>query len=325
MHAEKFFVTSLDNHKIFVRKWSPETSSQPRAIVHILHGMAEHCSRYEPIAECLVEQGYVVFAHDHRGHGHSVPQGGLLGHYADANGWQLVVADTSKVNEAIRKQYPDAPIILFGHSMGSFIAQAYLLQHGRTVQAVVLSGSTLITPMALRSARMLANLEKLRTGPKGRSNLIDLATFSTYNRQVTRNPRTDCDWLSRDEHEVDLYVNDPLCGFLCTNQLWLDLGGGMETVTRISNIRKVPSELPFYLVSGERDPLSYDSGTHGVEKLANHLRQGGIRNVTTHLYENARHEIFNEVNRQQVIADLLEWMNPLFPASKNRKRTSATA
>lgn len=326
MQSEKFFVTSLDNHKVFVRKWTSAGSSPaPRAVVHILHGMAEHCTRYEPIAERLVDQGYVVFGHDHRGHGYSVPQGGLLGHYADTNGWQLVIADALKVNEAIRKQYPDAPIIILGHSMGSFITQGYLLQHGRTVQAVVLSGSTLNTPMAVRSARMLANLEKLRTGPKGRSNLIDLATFSNYNRQISKNPRTTSDWLSRDEGEVDKYINDPLCGFLCTNQLWLDLTGGMEAITRASNIRKIPGDLPFYLVAGERDPLSYDGGSHGVEKLAGHLRNGGIRDVTVKLYDEARHEIFNETNRHTVVDDLLSWMDPQFPVAKNRNKTSATA
>lgn len=325
MQADKFFVTSLDNHKIFVRHWAPASSMAPRAVVHILHGMAEHCTRYEPIAEQLTQHGYVVFAHDHRGHGHSVPQGGLLGHYADHNGWQLVIADAFKVNEAIRKQYPDLPLVILGHSMGSFIAQGYLVQHGRTVDAVVLSGSTLNSPMAMRSARMLAQLEKLRSGPKGRSGLIDMATFSTYNRQITRNPRTDCDWLSRCPEEVDKYVNDPLCGFLCTNQLWLDLTSGMDAIGRTQNIRKIPADLPFLLISGERDPLSYDSNHHGVERLANHLRTGGIKNVTVKLYEDARHEILNETIRNDVVNDLLGWLEPQFPAASRRKASTAKA
>ena len=313
MQAQKLDLTSLDNHKIFVRQWSKDGKSDtPRAVIHILHGMAEHCTRYEPVAERLVEQNYVVFAHDHRGHGRSVPQGGLLGHYADHNGWQLVLADVMKVNEHIRDQFPDTPIVIFGHSMGSFIAQAYLTQHGRTVDAVVLSGSTLNSPMAVRSARMLAHLEKLRTGPMGRSNLIDMATFSNYNRQVTRSPRTESDWLSRDPLEVDKYVNDPLCGFLCTNQLWLDFTSGLDNISRVHNIRKIPADLPFYLVSGERDPLSYDTRNHGVDRLAEHLRQGGIQQVEVKLYEDGRHEIFNETNRDEVIDDLLGWLDPQF-------------
>lgn len=324
MQSEKLYLTSLDNHKIFVRKWSPDAAAtSPRAIIHILHGMAEHCTRYEPIAERMVDAGYVVFAHDHRGHGRSIPQGGLVGHYADHNGWPLVIADTRKVNEHIHQQYPGIPVIIVGHSMGSFITQGYLIQHGRTVDAVVLSGSAFNTPMAIRSARMLAHLEKLRTGPKGRSSLIDMATFASYNRQVAKSPRTGSDWLSRDPCEVDKYVGDPLCGFLCTNQLWLDLTGGLEQISRLRNIRNIPPALPILLISGERDPLSFDNSRHGIEKLAEHLRSGGVREVSVRLYEDARHEIFNEINRHEVIDDVLAWLDTRFSTRENVRRTDA--
>ncbi len=327
MHSEKFYLTSLDNHRIFVRKWSADApATPPRAVIHILHGMAEHSMRYEPIAERLVEAGYVVFAHDHRGHGHSIPPGGLLGHYADQNGWQLVLADTARVNDTIRQQYPGVPIVILGHSMGSFITQGYLLQHGNTVDAVVLTGSAMSTPMAVRSARMLAHLEKLRGGPKGRSNLIDMATFASYNKQTTKSPRTPADWLSRDPAEVDKYINDPLCGFLCTNQLWLDLTSGLDQISRQRNIRNIPSTLPIFLLSGERDPLSYDSKRHGIERLAEHLRDGGVRDVSYKLYEDGRHEILNETNRHEVIDDLLGWLEPRFPlSSTTRKAAPVTA
>lgn len=322
MQAHQFFLSSVDNHRIFVRSWMPEAGT-PRAIIQILHGMAEHCSRYEPVATLLVRQGYGVIAHDHRGHGHSVPQGGLLGHYADHGGWKLVLADTYKVNEYIHKQHPDLPVVLVGHSMGSFIALGYLIQHGRTVDAAVLSGSTANSPMAIRSARMLAQLEKLRAGAKARSSLIDLATFSSYNRQVSKQPRTEYDWLSRDEREVDKYIHDPLCGFLCTNQLWLDLTGGLETISRISNLRKIPHDLPFYLVAGERDPLSYSNSHNGVDKLAGLLREGGIRQVTVKLYQGGRHEIFNETNREEVIGDLLKWLAQQLPVQQPQNSVTA--
>lgn len=322
MQSETLIVTSLDNHKIFVRKWTADAiQPPPRAIIHILHGMAEHGTRYEPIAEQLVNQGYVVFAHDHRGHGWSVPQGGLLGHYADDNGWQLVQADVLKVNETIRAQYPDTPVVILGHSMGSFITLDYLIRHGRTVSGAILSGSALGTAMSLRSARMLTQLEKLRLGPKGRSKLIDRVTFANYNRQVSKHPRTDCDWLSRDEKQVDLYIEDPLCGFLCTNQLWLDLIGGLESIAKVANIRKIPADLPFYLLSGEQDPLSYDANLHGVQRLASHLRDGGLRNVSVKLYPGGRHEIFNEINRQQVVDELLGWLELQIPAHGDQTAT----
>lgn len=325
MLAEKHFLTSVDGHKIFVRKWSDPKQTSPRAIIHISHGMAEHCRRYEPIAEQLTAAGYIVYAHDHRGHGHSIPQGGLVGHYADSNGWSLVLSDVHKVNEHIRDTEADLPIILLGHSMGSFIAQCYCIQHGKSVDAVILSGSGYSTPSALRAPRMLIKLEKLRSGPKGRSPLIDHQTFSSFNKQFG-NPRTDADWLTRDHGEVDKYLADPLCGFLCTNQLWQDFLGGLDTLSKSKNLRPVPNDIPFYLLSGERDPLSYHATRHGIEKLANHLRSAGQIDVSVKLYEDARHEIFNELNRQEVIDDMLEWLDSRVPRkSKARKAATASA
>ncbi|MDY6921746.1 MAG: alpha/beta hydrolase [Pseudomonadota bacterium] len=306
MQAEQFYLSGVDGHDIFVRKWQRPDAS-PAGIVHLNHGMAEHSARYEPIADLLTAAGYVVYAHDHRGHGHSIPQGGLVGHYADNNGWRLVLADVGTVNQHIRQQHPQLPLVLLGHSMGSFIAQGYCIEQGHTVQAVVLSGSGYTSPAGLRAPRMLIRLEKLRSGPMGRSPLIDNQTFSSFNRQI-ENPRTEADWLTRHPMEVDKYLADPLCGFLCTNQMWQDLISGLDTLSRERNLRSIPDQLPFYLTSGERDPLSYHRSQHRVNKLADHLRAAGQNDVTVKLYENGRHEIFNELNREEVVNDLLSWM-----------------
>ncbi|MEE2732672.1 MAG: lysophospholipase [Pseudomonadota bacterium] len=325
MIAEKHFLTSIDGHKIFVRKWSNPEQATPRAVVHINHGMAEHGRRYEPIAEQLTAAGYVVYAHDHRGHGHSIPQGGLVGHYADVNGWNLVQSDVQRVNQHIRDNEATLPIILLGHSMGSFIAQYYCIKHGDTVDAVILSGSGFSTPGALRAPRMLVKLEKLRSGPKGRSALIDYQTFGNFNKKFGET-RTEADWLTRCNTEVDLYIADPLCGFLCTNQLWQDFLGGLDTLTRLRNLQNIPNDLPFYLLSGERDPLSYHSNQHGIHKLANHLRSAGQSDVSVKLYEEGRHEIFNELNRDEVVADLVQWLDSRVPTSaKGSAKAKATA
>lgn len=323
MQADHFHLSSLDNHRIFVRRWRSDASTPPRAIIHILHGMAEHSQRYAPLAAHLVDQGYVVFAHDHRGHGYSIPAGGLLGHFADHDGWHRVVADAHKVNEYLRHEYPGVPIVMIGHSMGSFITQSYLLRYGKTVDAVVLSGSAMSNRMGVRSARMLAHLEKLRSGPKGRSPLIDRATFGQYNRQITRQPRTGADWLSRDPAEVDKYVDDPLCGFLCTNQLWLDLTDGLEQIVNLRHAHALHPDIPFLLLSGKSDPLSDDPRQHGIERLAEHWRNAGLHHVDLKLYPNARHEIFNETNRQEVFEDLLNWLNDRFPAREKRTAENA--
>ena len=323
MLAEKHFLTSMDGHKIFVRKWSDPEQTSPKGIIHINHGMAEHGRRYEPIAQRLTAAGFIVYAHDHRGHGHSIPQGGLVGHYGDTNGWHLVISDVLKVNEHIRSTEANLPLILFGHSMGSFIVQYYCIKHGKTVDAVVLSGSGYSTPSALRAPKMLVKLEKLRGGPKGRSPLIDHQTFSNFNKQFA-DSRTDADWLTRDHEEVDKYVADPLCGFLCTNQLWQDMLVGLDTLSKTKNLRTIPNDLPFYLTSGERDPLSYHATKHGIDKLANHLRSAGQSDVCVKLYEDGRHEIFNELNRHEVIDDMLAWIEARLP-QKIRTRRAATA
>ena len=183
MYQDTLQFTAVDGHEIFTRIWKTKKDDKsPRAIFHINHGMAEHSARYAPLAERLVEEGYMVVAHDHRGHGYSVKNGELLGHYADRNGWDLLIKDLALINEYLRANYPDTPIALMGHSMGSFIVQGYMIQHGETVNAVLLSGSAYHTDLTISSARMAANIERSRIGPKGRSHLIDAMSFGAFNR-----------------------------------------------------------------------------------------------------------------------------------------------
>ena len=306
MQEQQHFLNSADNHRIFLREWQPK-DGKLRGIVHINHGMAEHSGRYHELAQILTKAGFMVFAHDHRGHGQSIPKGGLVGHYHDSDGWQLVLRDAKAVNEYFRKEHPNLPVVMLGHSMGSFITQAYAVEHGNTLDAVVLSGSGFTPKIGLRAPKMLVRLEKYRTGAKARSPLIDRQTFASFNKKVGKT-RTEADWLTRDREQVDRYIKDPLCGFMCTNQLWDDFLQGLETISQQKNIHRIPSHLPFYLISGERDPLSYHTKKHGVARLAEHLNSGGLKDVTLRLYENCRHEIFNEINRNEVYQSLLDWM-----------------
>ena len=307
MYAETQYLEGIDAHRIFLREWRPE-SKTPIGVVHINHGMAEHSGRYEPIAKILTQAGYAVVAQDHRGHGHSIPAGGLVGHFADTNGWSLVIQDVHIVNEWLRKRYPHTPIAILGHSMGSFIVQCYLIKYGKTVDAALLSGSTYTSLPALQPSKLLIRVECFRQGPQGRSGVIDHQTFVHYNQQL-EHPNTDADWLSRDSGSVADYNADPLCGFICTNQLWMDLMGGLETLTKLKNIKCIPSNLPMYILSGEKDPISYHPKLHGVIRLAGHLKSGGLKNVTRRLYSEGRHEILNEINREDVMKDLIEWLN----------------
>jgi len=325
MHHESCYIDALDDHKIHVNIWKKTKAiKKPRAILHINHGMAEHGARYAVIAERFVQQGYVVYAHDHRGHGKSVQNAELLGHYADTDGWEKIVSDVLQVNQSIHESYPNAPVIILGHSMGSFIVQSYLVSHGETVAAALLSGSAFGDKATIQFGAFLAKMETRRQGALGRSKLLDFFSFGIYNREF-KPFRTSADWLSTDPLEVDKYIADPLCGFLCTNQMWSDLLAGMKDISNTDTLRKIPNAVPILAFSGELDPLSYNKRkTHGIEKLSSHLRTSGQHYVTHKLYPGGRHEILNESNRHEVIDDVLQWAedNCDLPTLKRATKTT---
>lgn len=301
MLHDAFRLTADDGCSLYVNHW--RATEPPRALVMIAHGMAEHGGRYERFAQALVAAGYEVYAHDQRGHGLSTePE--QLGHYADSDGWNKVVRDLATLNHHMRQQHPGLPIILFAHSMGSYIAQSYLMQHSCSLQAVVLSGSN-YQPVALyRSAELIARFERWRQGPRGRSALIERLSFGSFNRAF-KPLRTKFDWLSRDPAEVDRYIADPLCGFRCSNQLWLDLLGGLQQISAIDKLAQIDHQLPLLIIGGSRDPVSQGKR---LQDLASALRAAGLAQVELRIYPEARHELLNETNRDQVVSDLLQWL-----------------
>lgn len=308
MQEKEFTLKNPDGHDIFVRQWLPDGGiASARTIIHINHGMAEHSARYAPIAERLTRAGAIVYAHDTRGHGRSVLRNELLGHYADTDGWNKVISDVKTVNEHIHQEHPELPLVILGHSMGSFVVRCYVKRHPKTVTAMMLSGSGSHTIADVLKARAGIALEMWRLGPKGRSPLLDQLTFATYNKVFAPN-RTTADWLSRDPREVDKYVDDPLCGYLCTNQFWSDLIDGIEEIRLPSSVRSIPKTMPVLIFSGERDPLSYNDKDHGITRLARMYENAGMQNVAVKLFPNGRHEILNETNRHDVIDFLIEWL-----------------
>ncbi|MGN8277814.1 lysophospholipase [Pseudomonas sp. SMN5] len=294
-------LTATDHSRLYVNQWLPDTA--PSAVVMLAHGMAEHSGRYERLAQALCEEGYGVYAPDLRGHGHTVDNA-ILGHYADQDGWAKVVGDLASLNHHIRQQHPETPIVLLGHSMGSYIAQGYLLHHSASLHGAILSGSN-FQPVALyRAARLIARFERRRQGATGRSALIEWLSFGSFNKKF-KPARTPFDWLSRDPAEVDKYVHDPLCGFRCTNQLWIDLLGGLQQISKASNLAQIDPDLPLLVMGGECDPVSEGKR---LKDLADALRAAGSRHLQLTIYPQARHELFNETNRAEVTADVLAWM-----------------
>ncbi|WP_426233847.1 lysophospholipase [Pseudomonas sp. TWP3-2] len=302
MIHDTFWLDASDRSRLFVNQWLP--GAPLKAVILLAHGMAEHSGRYAQLAEQLCAEGYGVYAPDLRGHGKTAEHG-TLGHFADDDGWCKVIGDLASLNQHIGQRHPGVPIVLLGHSMGSYLGQAYLLHHSASLHGAILSGSN-FQPVALyRAARQIARLEKLRQGAKGRSALIEWLSFGSFNNKF-KPVRTQFDWLSRDSVEVDKYANDPLCGFRCTNQLWIDLLGGLQQISKASNLAQIDPGLPLLVIGGECDPVS--DGKR-LTDLANALRSAGSQNLQLNIYPQARHELFNESNREQVIADVLTWID----------------
>ncbi|MDY0835542.1 MULTISPECIES: alpha/beta hydrolase [unclassified Pseudomonas] len=301
MNHTTFWLTANDRSRVYVNQWLPD--GPPKALMMLAHGMAEHSGRYGRLAQALCDAGYGLYAPDQRGHGRTADEG-TLGLFAEKDGWNKVVGDLASLNQHIGQQAPGVPIILLGHSMGSYIAQAYLLHHSASLNGAILSGSN-FQPVALYgAAKVIAHGERLRQGLRGRSALIDFLSFGSFNKAFKPN-RTAFDWLSRDPAEVDKYVSDPLCGFRCTNQLWIDLLGGLQQISKASNLAQIDPGLPILIMGGECDPVSEGKR---LKSLANALREAGCQNLELSIYPQARHELFNETNRDAVTADVLTWL-----------------
>ncbi|MFJ4144303.1 lysophospholipase [Pseudomonas sp. NPDC089734] len=301
MNHEAFWLDASDHSRLYVNAWLP--IKQPKAIVMLSHGMAEHSGRYERLGQALSAADIALYAHDQRGHGLTAGQG-TSGHYADEDGWSKVVGDLATLSQSIGQKHPGLPLFLLGHSMGSYISQAYLVHHGASLQGAILSGSDFKPTLIYRCARLIARLERFRQGARGRSALIEWLSFGAFNTAF-KPTRTRFDWLSRDPEEVDKYIADPLCGFRCTNQLWLDLLGGLQKISKPSNLAQIDSGLPLLIIGGECDPVS--NGKR-LKDLARALAEAGHQALKLEIYPQARHELLNETNRDEVTRDLLDWL-----------------
>ena len=303
MHTQPFTLTAPDGTSLHVHRWLPQ--GEVRAVVQIAHGMAEHAARYAHVAQALTDQGYAVYANDHRGHGQTARTEDDLGFFAPDRGWMLVLDDLYRVNRRIEEEHPDAPRLLLGHSMGSFLVQQYLFTFPATVQGAALSGTTRHPAAIVEAGAVLARTEIRRQGPKGRSKALVAAGFGAFNAPFAP-ARTNFDWLSRDPEVVDAYVADPRCGFACTNRMWLDLFSGLRVIRQIHHLESIPRRLPLYVFAGDQDPVGQAGA--GVQRLLDAYEQAGLRQVTSKLYPEARHEVLNETNRNEVITDLLDWL-----------------
>lgn len=284
------------------------TIEKPKAIVAIAHGMAEHAARYDEFAQALNHAGFLVQAIDHLGHGAQIKQD-QKGHWPH-DGFDQCVTNMHTWIQALHTTYK-VPVFLLGHSMGSFFAQAYVSRYSESIAGCILSGTNAPNAMA-KMGSILANVLFFaadRTKPNG---FLNNLSFGSFNKPFAPN-RTEFDWLSRDEKRVDAYVSDPWCGYVCTTGFFQSFLKGLSKLSTPSELAAIRKDLPLYLFAGSLDPVGGQG--KGVKRMAELYREAGISDVELRLYAEGRHEMLNEINRNDVYADCIHWLTHHLPTA----------
>ncbi|MBQ8830881.1 MAG: lysophospholipase [Oscillospiraceae bacterium] len=297
-----FYMKSADGAlDIRVRKWTPDFDAV--GTVQIAHGIAEHCERYDEFCEFLCKNGFAVYINDHRGHGKSVSDG-KIGYFSKRDGWMKAVGDLHDIYELSAQEYPDVPHVLFGHSMGSFLARTYLFTYTDDFNGAVICGTAQMPSAIVVAGYTLASLISKFADDKP-SALLDKVAFGSYNSGF-KPPRTKFDWLSRDEAVVDKYIEDPMCGFVATAGLFRDMMYGLKLIGDKNNVAVMNKTTPVLFIAGDKDPVGENG--KGVEKAYNAFKEAGLNDVSLKLYKDARHEVLNEINKYEVFEDILSWL-----------------
>lgn len=297
---QESWMTVSDHSKVYVKKWFKQ-NEQPKAIVQIAHGMAEHIERYNDFATFLVNNNIFVYGNDHRGHGKTGEQQGRFGYFSDTNGFRRVATDIYELTNHIKSEYPNTPLFLFGHSMGSFLARKYIQDYSLLIDGVILSGTGYHTKVTTQLAKRLA--EKL--SPKEKSNLLNKLVFQAYNKKIPRH-ETEFDWLTRDKQAVQQYIADPYSGFVPTARFFYDLMDGLQMIQQKEANQSIRKELPIFIMSGDADPVG--NYGKGIWKTAHYYRSVGLKDLKVMLFAGGRHELLNEINKDEVYETIYEWI-----------------
>lgn len=285
----KTFTLSSRTHKDHTLSLCEYAVEQPRAIVQVVHGMEEHKERYEDFALFLNSCGYTVITADLCGHGSSVPKENI-GFFSEKNGYQILLQDVMIVRNYIRKHYPDKPVYLFAHSMGTIISRVVLQKHSADYDKVVLSGYPNFQYGAYAGIFLSSVLSAIH-GPKYKSKLLQYLSVGSFNRKIAH-PRTDVDWICANPHTIEQYLSDPLCGIGFTTSAFHDLYRLVILMHNPRLYQNISANLPFLLISGNDDPCT--GGKKGRIDSVQVLQSAGFQNITSHVYPNMRHEILNE-------------------------------
>lgn len=320
MYKQKFLKIS-DGMEIAISRWYPdekvgengEKIDNVKGVVQLHHGLAEHSLRYDRLGSILAENGWVLNAYDMRGHGRTAENAeknktGLFGKLSDKNGFDRVVDDLEEVIADVKKEYSGKKIILLGHSFGSFVSQGFIERYGREIDGCILSGTAGPRRALVAAGLFVAKLITFFNGKNTVSPILDKIAFGNYNARI-ENPRTKYDWLSKDETNVSMYMMDKWCGIDLKNSFYCDMLSGLKQIHKISNIKKIPVELPLLFFYGSDDPV----GDYGktVKALYNIYKANGIKKVDIIEYQGNRHESLNEKNKEIVEKDIISWISKI--------------
>lgn len=299
------FPSSDGLHQIHAMEWLP-AGRAPKAVVQLIHGIAEYIARYDHFARFLTEHGYAVVGHDHLGHGKTAAGPEEYGFLAEKDGWRLLLTDTRTLRVDTGERFPGVPYFLMGHSMGSFVARGYLIEYSGTIDGCILSGTGQEAPGVISLGNVASSILGKLKGNRAHSAFLDKFMGGAYNSRFKAGGRTPVDWISRDEAAVDSCLADPMRNFLPTIGMYRDIFKGMEFLSLPENLRKMDSFVPVYLFSGDKDPVGEEG--EGVRRVYSILRYNGVREVEIKLYPDGRHEMLHEINREEVYQDTLDWL-----------------
>ncbi len=295
---------ATDGQTIFYNEFLP-TKGDVKFIVQIAHGMAEHSERYSHFAEFLVKHGAAVYASDHRGHGRNVKDTDQYGVWPDKKTWCSIVDDIKILNDISAKNFPGVPVFILGHSMGSFLIRTFITTYSIGLKGVILTGTATNPTFILKIGYWIACLQCFFGGVNKKSKLLDKMSFGSFNKDF----ETPFQWLSRDQKAVDEYIKDPFCGGVFSCSFYRSFFAGLINMNKLKYAKTINREVPIIFLSGDADPVG-DYGK-GVLKAVDFYKSANIKNLEYKLYKDARHEIINEINKEEVYQDILDWINKI--------------
>lgn len=306
MNVEELYLTMRDNKKIYTKISSPENKENALGVICIVHGSCEHSGRYYNLIKFLVDNNYIVYSYDLRGHGLSEEDPSNLGYFGDKNGWEDLILDLDEIITLIKKDNQTLKINLLGHSMGSFIARHYAINYSNKIDKLIVIGTGQNPKLTLKIGKMIAGFYIKTGNEKHRNHFLNKLSYSSFNKNI-KDPKTPSDWITKDTKVVEEYRADDLCGFTFTSAAFKDMFDGLLFITDKKNVKKLRSDLPILLISGSEDPV----GNNGkmVYKAYNQYKDCRLNNVEIKIYDGMRHEILNEINKYEVYKDILCWVS----------------